>query len=120
MTSIPASVTFPAPIAPDALPSFAAYEAQARKRGFDEVAERMWEPDTQVASHGHPFAVEALMVQGELTLTVGGETRVLHRGDRFVLAPDQPHEERYGPDGATYWAARLHAQTMPPLEEASR
>ena len=44
--------------------------------------------------------------KGELTLTVEDETRVLHRGDRFVLTADQPHAERYGPEGATYWVGR--------------
>lgn len=108
MTAAAASTAFPAPIADAAMPRFADFEADARARGFDEVAERVWEAGTQVAVHGHPFAVEALMVQGELTLTVEDETRVLHRGDRFVLTADQPHAERYGPEGATYWAARRH------------
>jgi len=107
MTAITATA-FPAPIAEAAMPRFADYEADARARGFDEVAERVWQPGTHVAVHGHPFAVEALMVQGELTLTIDDETRVLRRGDRFVLTPDQPHAEQYGGEGATYWAARRH------------
>ena len=103
-----ATAAFPEPIAEAAMPRFADYEADARARGFDEVAERVWQAGTHVAVHGHPFAVEALMVQGELTLTIDDETRVLRRGDRFVLTPDQPHAEQYGAEGATYWAARRH------------
>ncbi|MDQ7973549.1 MAG: AraC family ligand binding domain-containing protein [Rhodocyclaceae bacterium] len=99
---------FPEPVAEAAMPRFADFEADARARGFDEVAERTWEAGTQLGLHGHPFAVEALMVQGELALTIGDDTRVLRRGDRFALAPDQPHAERYGSEGATYWAARRH------------
>ncbi|WP_259292645.1 hypothetical protein [Xylophilus ampelinus] len=34
--------------------------------------------------------------------------RHLQPGDRFALDRDEPHAERYGSTGATYWAARLH------------
>jgi len=102
------TTAFPPPIAEAAMPRFADFEADARARGFDEVAERVWQAGTHVAVHGHPFAVEALMVQGELTLTIDDETRVLRRGDRFALVADQPHAEQYGGEGATYWAARRH------------
>ena len=30
-------------------------------------------------------------------------------GDRFELSFEEPHAERYGPQGATYWAARRHS-----------
>jgi len=50
--------------------------------------------------------VEALVVQGEMWLTVGDDVRHLKQGDEFTLAHEAPHAERYGPEGATYWAAR--------------
>jgi hypothetical protein len=43
-------------------------------------------------------------------LTEGDTTRHLHAGDRFELARSVPHAERYGAEGATYWAARRHAK----------
>ncbi|MES2956943.1 MAG: AraC family ligand binding domain-containing protein [Pseudomonadota bacterium] len=88
------------------LSSFAAFEADARARGFTTVLERQWAPDVVLETHSHPFAVEAQMVQGELWLTVGDEVRHLQPGDRFELEVDEPHAERYGSAGATYWAAR--------------
>jgi hypothetical protein len=39
-------------------------------------------------------------------LTVDSVTMHLHPGDTFELDLSQPHEERYGAEGATYWAAR--------------
>ncbi len=36
-------------------------------------------------------------------------TRHLHPGERFTLQRQVPHDERYGPEGATYWAARRNA-----------
>ena len=90
------------------LPNFPAFESDALARGFDEVAERQWAPEVVVAEHRHPFAVDALVVHGEMWLTVGADTRHLRAGDRFTLARDVLHAERYGPAGATYWAARRH------------
>ncbi len=95
---------------PAPLPDFDAYAAAARSRGFDEVAERRWEPGTVVPTHTHPFAVEALVVQGRMWLECSGRTLELGPGDRFELAFEEPHAERYGAEGATYWAARRHAR----------
>jgi AraC-like ligand binding domain len=89
--------------------TFAEFEARARAQGFDEVLERVWSPGQVVGTHSHPFAVDALVHQGELWLTCGGTTRHLQAGDTFTLARDQPHDERYGPQGAVFWAARRHA-----------
>ena len=48
------------------------------------------------------------MVAGEMWLTCDGQTRHLLPGDRFEIASEAPHSERYGPSGATFWAARRH------------
>ena len=64
-------------------------------------------------THRHPFAAKALVVQGEMWLTVGDRTRHLRPGDTFELEPDVPHTERYGSEGATYWVARRNAARAP-------
>lgn len=86
--------------------AFDEFAARARARGYDEVLERQWAPGTVVDPHTHPFALEALVVQGEMWLTVGGAARHLLPGDSFALDRDALHAERYGPEGATYWVAR--------------
>jgi len=53
--------------------------------------------------HEHPFALRAVVVQGEMRLTTGGETHHLQPGDEFALAQGVPHAEGYGPEGAIYW-----------------
>ena len=88
--------------------TFQAFETEARAQGFDEVVERRWPPDTVLDTHTHPFAVSALVVEGEMWLTVGGTVRRLRPGDEFALEGDVPHAERYGAEGATYWVARRH------------
>lgn len=87
-------------------PDFGAFEAEALAEGFDEVLERVWAPGTVLAEHTHPFAVKAVLVQGEMHLEVGAETQHLRPGDRFSLPAGLPHAERYGPEGAIYWVAR--------------
>ena len=91
------------------VPTFAEFEAAVKAQGFDEVLERAWGPDVVVSTHSHAFAVNAIVVAGELWLRCGEQTRHLQAGDRFELDRDQPHDERYGPQGATFWAARRHA-----------
>jgi len=91
-------------------PTFAEFDAQARAQGFDEVLARQWPALTKLDPHTHGFAVQALVVQGELWLTVGDTTRHLQTGDRFTLERDVPHSERYGDQGATYWVARRNTQ----------
>ncbi len=86
--------------------TFENFSAAQRAKGFDEIVERKWAPKVVVESHTHPFFVEALVVQGEMWLTCGGETRHLLPGDTFTLAHGTPHAERYGDQGATYWVAR--------------
>ncbi len=88
---------------------FEAFRAEALAQGFDEVLERRWDPHQVLDTHTHPFAVQALVVQGSMVLACRGAERALKPGDRFELAHAEPHAERYGPDGATYWAARRHA-----------
>lgn len=91
------------------LPSFDVYSARMLAAGFDEVIERRWGPDATADTHTHPFSVEALVVEGEFWLQCGGLTRHLRPGDTFELPRDTPHAERYGPEGAAFWAARRNA-----------
>lgn len=91
---------------PPALPRFDEFAATARAAGFTEVLERRWAPGTVVETHTHPFAVDALVTAGEMWLTVGERTRHLRPGDRFTLGAEEPHAERYGSAGASYWVAR--------------
>ena len=75
-------------------------------QGFDEVVERVWGPNEVDATHAHAFAVKALVVRGEMWLTCEGRKQHLRPGDTFELGHSDPHAERYGGDGAVYWAAR--------------
>ena len=88
-------------------PTFEQFRDDMLAAGYKEVLERPWAPGAVAPIHTHPFEANALVVQGEMWLTEqGGTERRLTSGDRFNLAANVPHEERYGPQGATYWVAR--------------
>ncbi|MBX3654567.1 MAG: AraC family transcriptional regulator [Ramlibacter sp.] len=76
--------------------TFAEFEAASRAQGFDTALERHWDPLTVVPTHTHPFDASAVVTRGEMWLTVGESTRHLRPGDRFELAREVPHAERYG------------------------
>ncbi len=88
--------------------SFEAFEAAARAAGFDEVLVREWAPGLVLDTHTHPFAVDALVVRGSVTLHCAGQQRLVSSGQGFELAREAPHAEHYGPEGATFWVARRH------------
>jgi hypothetical protein len=86
--------------------TFESFSAEHRAAGFDDVLERQWKPNTVTETHTHPFSVQALVVQGEMWLTVGERVQHIRAGEPFELDADIPHSERYGAEGATYWVAR--------------
>lgn len=104
-TTAMSSLAAPASLTPSDF-DVARFRAQALSDGYDEVLERVWAADTVVDTHTHPFAVRAVVTQGELWLTCSGQTLHLGVGSTFELPHSEPHAERYGPTGATFWVAR--------------
>jgi quercetin dioxygenase-like cupin family protein len=89
--------------------NFDHFKKQSLDAGFDEVLERTWAADTVVPTHTHPFSVQAIVTQGEMWMTCRGETRHLTVGGTFEMQQHEPHAERCGAEGATFWVARKHA-----------
>ena len=89
--------------------NFDQFQARSLAEGFDEVLVREWPPGQVLDEHRHDFGVSAIVVQGEMWLICGGSERHLVPGDTFTLYRNEPHAERYGPQGATYWVARRNA-----------
>jgi hypothetical protein len=92
---------------------FSDFQRNARAQGYDEVFARRWPANAVIEVHSHPFAVKALVTEGEMWLTVGDATRHLKIGDTFELDRGVPHAERYGAEGATYWVARRAGDPEP-------
>lgn len=86
--------------------TFEDFRAEALASGCDEALVREWKAGTELQTHTHPFDAEAVIVQGEMWLTIGDRVRHLQRGATFRLPAGTPHAERYGDEGATYWVGR--------------
>ena len=56
-------------------------------------------PDAPAPMHHHVEQQIAIIVSGELTFTVGGETRVMRPGECVVIPPNVPHGGVSGPEG---------------------
>ncbi len=89
-----------------ARPDLAAFEAQLLAEGYRTVA-RDLPPGTQVPEHVHAFQAKALVTEGEIAITCGGETRVYRAGDVFTVTRDTPHAEAIGPRGVSYLVGHL-------------
>jgi hypothetical protein len=85
------------------------FAQELTRLGFDEVLTRNWPPNHFVDTHTHPFAVRALVTEGELVIGCDGRTCTYRAGDVFTLAAQEPHTEQYGPQGATYVVGRKYS-----------
>ena len=74
--------------------------------GFPEPVEVQQTPNGQLGVHEHPFAVKALVVEGDITIVIDGRSRNFKVGEIFHLELKQPHAESYGSEGVKYLASR--------------
>jgi quercetin dioxygenase-like cupin family protein len=56
-------------------------------------------PNAPAPMHHHFEQQIAIIISGELTFTVGAETRVMHGGECVVIPPHVPHGGVAGPEG---------------------
>jgi quercetin dioxygenase-like cupin family protein len=60
-----------------------------------------FEPNAPAPKHHHSEQQIAIVLSGELTFTVGAETRVMRAGDCVVIPPHVEHGGAAGPEGCT-------------------
>jgi quercetin dioxygenase-like cupin family protein len=60
-----------------------------------------FEPDAPAPMHHHFEQQIAIVLSGELSFTVGSETRLMHAGDCVVIPPHVEHGGVAGPQGCT-------------------
>ncbi len=65
------------------------------------VARLDFAPNTVVPEHKHPAEQFGVVLTGELTLNIAGETLVLHSGDMYLIPGNVPHSALAGPEGFT-------------------
>src|SRR5262249_48984956 len=103
-----------------------AFRRELAAEGYDEVVERRWDPGAVAPVHRHPFTAKAIVTAGRMTITCGGATQEYGVGDVFFIEAETPHEETYGPEGATYLVGRklttnsYRNEEMPGRQDARR
>ena len=84
----------------------ASFEARLRAEGFPEIRVNEMQAGRHNAEHSHPFDVLALVLEGDITLTVKGEARTYHAGEAFSMKAGCAHAEDIGPQGVKYLVGR--------------
>ena len=69
--------------------------------------------------HAHPYEVHALVIEGQIDITIGGIKSSYLAGDAFHLPPNQTHTENYGAKGVKYLASRRLTTTQEQLSAPS-
>ena len=82
------------------------FEAQLQAEGYPEIRCNEYKPNQHNPEHSHPFDVHALVLEGEITLTVDGKATRYSAGDEFRMAAGCRHIEDIGPQGVRYVVGR--------------
>lgn len=82
-----------------------AFRAELEKGGYTPVDRRM-APGESNEPHTHDVDVLLMVTEGEFTVTVNGDPRLLRPGDRLTMAAGCQHRERAGPEGVAFIAGR--------------
>lgn len=82
------------------------FESELRQTGFAEVVLRELPPAYFLGDHAHPFDARALIIAGDITLTVGEADRRCPVGTIFELDAGCVHQERAGAGGVSYLVGR--------------
>jgi len=82
------------------------FTTELRRAGFEQFVEVEWPANGSLDEHSHPFESRALILCGEIILTVEGRETRYGVGEVFQLAHGALHKERYGPAGVRYLVGR--------------
>ena len=82
------------------------FTARLQAEGYPEIRENQLEPNRRNAEHQHPFDVLALVLEGQITLTVEGRARTYRAGEQFSMQAGCRHIEDIGPQGVKYLVGR--------------
>ena len=86
-----------------------AFETQAKDAGY-EIATSTATPNKVTQPHAHDVDVRALVIAGELTITVDGASRTYRAGDVFEMPAGCVHSERHGAQGSEAVVARRRSR----------
>jgi quercetin dioxygenase-like cupin family protein len=83
-----------------------AFEARLKAEGYPEIRTNQLPPARHNPEHSHPFDVLAMVLEGEITLTVDGKAQTYRPGEAFSMKAGCRHVEDIGPAGVKYLVGR--------------
>jgi quercetin dioxygenase-like cupin family protein len=86
----------------------AAFEAALRADGYADVVRKHFAAAPTCDEHTHPYDVRALVLGGEITLTVDGVATPYRAGEVFTMANGCRHAEGVAVGGADVLLGRRH------------
>ena len=77
-------------------------ESQLHSEGFRHTY--VWDdgPDRRYSDHTHPVETAHIILEGEMTLTIGGQSITYGAGERCDVPAGAVHAARMGPAGCRY------------------
>ncbi len=78
------------------------WEAKLKTERFAQVYARMDPPEILYPPHAHGRLVAHVILEGDMVLTIGGDSVTLSPGDRMDIPANVVHAARIGPYGCTY------------------
>lgn len=83
------------------------FKARLRAEGYEMRTNEM-PPHCHNTEHSHPFDVLALVLEGDITLSVEGSARTYRAGEEFSMKAGCKHIEDVGSAGVKYLVGRRH------------
>lgn len=82
------------------------FEAALKTENYPEIVNISKDVGYQVGEHVHAFDAFALILQGDITLTVNGVATTYKTGETFKLPANTMHQESAIPQGVNYLVGR--------------
>lgn len=78
------------------------YEKELHEEGFGHIF--VWRDEANVIypDHKHAATTAHIILEGEMTLTAGGQSQNLKAGDRLDVPANAVHSAKIGPQGCKY------------------
>ncbi|HKT46011.1 MAG TPA: cupin domain-containing protein [Candidatus Acidoferrales bacterium] len=73
-----------------------------RREGFSSTYVWQDAPNASYPNHTHPTETAHVILQGEMTLTMDGQTKTYRAGERCDVPAGAVHAARMGPHGCRY------------------
>ena len=77
--------------------------------GYDDTETKSVPAGQVVPDHAHGFDLRALVLDGAMTIEVGGEATTYRPGEVFTMADGHEHSEVVGPEGVRFLVGRRRA-----------